>query len=267
MSADLATVRCPGCREPFQVAATALGKPVRCPLCGHVAPAEAAPVGLPVGEVAEEPLSLDDAEPLPPPVPRPALPPARPREPITRKQVFLSVALTLAAVGGVLFVYWLLSPPTDWIEFVPPEGRCRVELPSEPTEEPVSEQVHVVGGKRYSVDYREWTQPYQITFGWLDLEAEAMQYTSLEKIAERDREARGINDAELVEEGYVKINANDGREFRLQVGEESLVERVVLVRQGEQARVYVLAVRGSEITANTPFVRRYFESLRINKPS
>src|SRR5947209_19731724 len=169
-----AVITCAHCKQAVQVAESSLGKPVRCPLCGQATPAEVKPtlpVAEPLPEAGGPPLSLDEAEQLPPkPLPpdrssaalpptdkHTAPPPGKPRSPLRLGlQIAGSLLLALLAVAAVVAYFRYGSgqvPEGAWREFCPPDGRCCVQMPGEPEAADVPAEAYAgVGGRRFSVN-------------------------------------------------------------------------------------------------------------------
>src|SRR5262245_18924773 len=134
----LVPIACAKCGKPCQVAESAIGQMATCPWCKDNVPA------LPVGQVASEPLPLDepDDSPTPPPsAPRTSIEPtpALPEEPALRssgRRVVRLVGLLvlMPVVFGLAFAAtrygsgW--APDIGWVTFVAPDGSCRAEMPT-----------------------------------------------------------------------------------------------------------------------------------------
>jgi hypothetical protein len=169
---------CAHCGGSSQVDEAELGKPVECPLCGKPTVARTKEAILPVARpvaAPEAPLSLDDAPQLPALRPPAAKPPAPKRSPL-RKGIYAAASLlaTLVLMGGIYGAFRYGTPDipdSAWKRFLPPDGRCSIELPGEAESQDIAaEGFAVVGGKRFTV--KRWFERVELSFGWIDLEAD-----------------------------------------------------------------------------------------------
>jgi hypothetical protein len=182
---------CTNCQGASQVEEAALGQVVQCPLCGKPTAARTKDAVLPVANpLQNEPLSLDDALPLPSrpelnDAPPPAQPPKKKRSPLkTACYSSLSLFLTLVLMAGIFgaFRYGngeILS--WAWKTYTPPDGHCTIDLPGEPEVEDISpEGFAVLGGKRFHV--HRWFERVDVDFGWIDLNADQALDAHIDRI-------------------------------------------------------------------------------------
>lgn len=208
------------------------------------------------------PLSLDEAEQLPPTSP-PSSRSGRGR------WVLLGLLTAAVAVGTFTYVRFGrgVLPEGVWREVRPAGEGFRVLLPAEPEEEtipanPLSPVTRP--GKRY-VAHR-WYEQVTVSAGWLDLDPERAKRSRFEDViaAERDRFARERNGT-VAGEAAVKFDAHDGRQFTLTTPSGLWVVRYVYAAEATQPRLYFVAVGGPKVDPEGPTARKALESLRLTK--
>jgi hypothetical protein len=209
---------CVNCNGSSQIEEDVLGKVVQCPLCNKPTVARTQTAVLPLARpieasirlpIAESPLSLDDAAPLPP---REKPGPQRDTEPVTQTRVnappkrsplrmgvyaTLSLLLTLLLMAGIYMAFRYgngLIPDGDWKTFAPPEGNCSIRMPGDPVAEEIpASGPGELGGKRFTV--KRWFERVEVSFGWMDYDATKLleQRFGQFVLPLRDREIKRLN--------------------------------------------------------------------------
>ena len=278
---------CVHCKQVIQVAEPALGKLVRCPLCGQATPAQpqpALPVAEPLPEAAavEEPLSLDEAEQLPPrPGPArltpaalaqlPPLPAAPgPRAPYRRGlSIAGSLFLALLAVAVVYFWFRYGSgdvPESAWRAFRPPEGRCQVLVPGNPEAFDTPPEAYAsVGGRRFTVD--RWFEKVTVSLAWIDFMPEQFRNnTTFEQavMAERDRELKRLGGKKTRDIGsnYVAGGKRyESHDVDIEFDGGKQTQRY-LMEKDAAPRLYILTVSGPRVRSDHPVSIKFLNSFQ-----
>jgi hypothetical protein len=287
-------VSCTSCGKPFQVPEAALGKLAPCPWCQAIVTAlpvsspepqlEPEPPSSPTAPPApeqpkptaltpaqQEPLSLDDEEPVQGPGANE--PPSKPK----RVLVPICVALVLMVVGTVgtlLYRNYGAGRMSDsgWTEFTPPDGSFTIALPGKPVEEPVEANPigSVTGGKRYTV--REWFSKTNVWVAYNDLDPSLVQKLPADRggvlaagalQAEREREKARLEGTITNEVTYRHMTTR-GIELHLDTPRGKVVEWLVLADAGAHPRVYVFGAEGKGLTHESPVCGRLRDSFRVN---
>lgn len=281
-------VRCERCGKDFACAESSLNQAMLCPLCGR------ATLARPLAD--NEPLSLDDAPEVSSPpsasnapnapdashasnapvvAPPSAAATQTPPVPTTTAAAVRSaiggwlgsIALTVVLMFGVYAAFQYGSgeiAERHWREFTPPEGRCRIRLPGEPTEQPIrNDDPRIRTGKRYEV-VRAW-EAVTAGIAWIDVADDLSNDGSFEQwmFALRDR-IQKQHDAELEREALWKLDRYSGRQFDYKTAKGNLYVRVLAIPDRSTSRIYTLWVGGKKLTPEMRAVKIFFASFRLN---
>ena len=260
-------VACLTCGKPFQVPRNAAGTDVACPWCRAATPA------LPVAGVATapppEPLSLDDAEPLPePPPPRPSF-----RAPY-RTLIAGSLLMLVVSFATVAVLRYGTGriPGSAWAGFLAPDGSCTVELPGEPVGEkldPLPGTGVTRGGERYVTT--GWYSGARAWVGWWELDPGFAKQAAADRDglltapvlnaarAARKEQAGG----EVTRTGTIRSGPHLGMEVQMTTPRGRLVERYVVVAGGPRPRLYVVGIEAKNLNPDGPAARRVLGSFRV----
>jgi hypothetical protein len=294
-------VSCTSCAKPFQVPETALGKLAPCPWCQTVVTALPVATSLPPpppGQPApaspeppkptqQEPLSLDDAEPIdktaeeqrsPTPTTR-SRKPKRKSEPKPKRllvPIFGTLALVVVGTGAtLLYLNYGSARLVDrgWSEFTPADGSFTVALPGQPAEEPVDANPagSVTGGKRFSAN--GWYSKTAVWVAYNDLEPNLIPKIRADRDrvisagvlkVEREREKVRLGGTITDEFPFVSTDAW-GVELHMDTPRGKVVEWLILVSQGPHPRVYLYGAEAKDLTPQSPVCVRLRGSLQVNK--
>jgi hypothetical protein len=275
-------VICGKCQQTFPVSQEQLGQSVRCPYCD----AETETVApQPNKSIPEQPLSLDDAEPLPAPPPKPlqssnnteAPPKPSPKRSLSlTTTAILSLGSTVLLVVGIYFGFqWYWNRDAiSWREYRPPEGRCVVEMPGDVQPDAESQgagfrcRAEVIS---YSPDRKKERkkETLEFRFAWVDSptpQANDQLWETSERIF--DRELRRFGSKKIASSTEVK-RAQGGRSLigldqHFQKDDGSGVIRVIVPLQGDHRRFYILSVVGPSVSPDQEHVRRFLDSLTLD---
>lgn len=282
-------VACLRCGKLFQVPPAAAGTDVTCPWCREPTPALLVAADVPAApKPAPEPLSLDDAEPIAPPVPpaRPAVrvrspeadPPPAPPVPVSLKQlVLVAVAMVVVAAVTIAVLGFRTGrgAASGWVEFTAPDGSFTGTFPGTPTASPVApnpQSTLTQGGEEYSA--AGWYSGVRAWVAWQDLDP-----ASVKKIADDKGETTGLSalDAELARRvkeagGTLVVNRKKtlqttyGRafEFEIDTPRGKRVERYIVAAAAARPRLYVVGVEGPNLDPDGPLPARVMTKFRIN---
>jgi hypothetical protein len=268
-------VACNRCAKPFQVPDADAGKTVACPWCGAAVPA--LPVAgsvLPQAPAGEPPapLSLDDAPPAPPA--DPALPRRRPGPPVAVVVLGVALLLLLVVIGvGVLGYRSGRIPESAWRSYTAPDKSFTVELPGEPTAEPLNPLPGVpgLGGEMFTA--RGWYSGADAWVGWRDVQpVVAAAATGNPEVwllyrpaidAELERQAQLWN-GKVTRGATVRFDHPLTVEVQMSTPEGNVVERMIVVGVGPRTRLYVVGMRAKNLAPDSAAVRRMFDSFRAN---
>lgn len=259
----LVAVACGQCSKPFQVPQDALGTKVPCPWCSASVPA--LPVaGVPVAPTPAAPLSLDQAVQLS----------DAPASPILRGRTFVKLALLLAAMSVALFGGWLASKygtgriwSRDWRAFAPPDGGCKIEMPSDPVEEPLVPDPKfpgLLGGKRFVSQV--WYADVSVSIGWIDVDpAKAKRIRDEDLIAsEAGRRGEELG-AKPIAKGVLQDQGYPGTDIEYPTPTGPAFERMIAALTATKPRLYVITIRGPSLDLNAPLIRRVFGSFSLDE--
>lgn len=265
-------VACSRCGKPFQVSDADAGRDVPCPWCG------AAVAALPVAAAARPaeppaPLSLDDDPPPPPVEP---LPPRR-RQSSPAAVVALGVALLLLVVVlgfGLLGYRSGRIPDSAWRSYTPPDKAFTVDMPGEPTAEPLNPLPGAVGGfggAMYTA--RGWYSGADAWAGWRDVQAVVapaaagnpetwMLYRPAidAEVQRQQDEWRGTN----LRVATTRFENPLTVEVRMDTPDGAVVERIMVVGLGPRTRLYVVGMRAKNLTPDSPGLKRLYHTFRLN---
>jgi hypothetical protein len=268
-------VACNRCGKPFQVPDANAGKSVACPWCGAAVPAlpVAGPV-LPEVPAAEPPapLSLDDAPPVLPT--DPTLPRRRPGPPLAVVVLGVAMILLLIVLGfGLLGFRSGRIPDSAWRSYTPPDKTFTVDLPAEPTAEPLGALSGVpgLGGEMFTA--RGWYSGAVAWVGWRDVqpvvaaaasgnpEVWLLYRPAIDAEVKRQQE---LWNGTITREATVRFEHPLTVEVQMNTPEGNVIERMVLIGIGPRTRLYFLGMRAKNLTSDNAAVRRLFNSFRPN---
>lgn len=290
-------VACLRCGKLFQVPPAAAGTDVTCPWCREPTPALPVATNTPASPPPPEPLSLDDAEAVPPPAPAvpptPATPPTprlsaepvaalappapRARSPLREFVLFGLVALGMVAVAAVTVAVLGFRTgrggTAGWVEFTAPDGSFTATFPTAPSASPVGpngQAAVTTGGEEYAAagwysGVRAWVAWQDLDPAWVKRLAEDKDGTfgTLEaELARRLKESGGT----LVEGRKKTVQTTYGRGFEVEVDTPrgKRVERYVLAVGAARPRVYVVGVESPKLDPDGPLPTRVLTGFRIN---
>ncbi len=278
-------VACLRCSKLFQVAPDTPARPVA--------------ADTPAPPPAPEPLSLDDADPLPA-APRPPIPPAKPKGEFRLDAVLPPTeprASTAARAGrrslkelAFVAVAWLVVAAltvavlgfrsgrgggVGWVEFTAPDGSFSGTFPATPTAakvEPNGKAAVTLGGEEYAA--AGWYSGVRAWVAWQDLDPVWVKRLADDKDgmlatpaleAERDRRVRDAGGT-LVENRTKTVQTTYGRGFEVEVDTPNgkRVERYVLAANAAKPRLYVIGVEGPKLDPDGPLPARVMTRFRIN---
>lgn len=276
-------VACLRCGKLFQVPPASAGTDVPCPWCRQTTPA--LPVAAVPAAPPPEPLSLDDADPAPPPavppniVPPPAPAPAPAAPPRRRRPVVLAVALAVAlplvaaATVGVLGYHSGRVSPAAWQPFAAPDGSFSASLPGTPAEaaldpNPTSDAIR--GGKEYAVE--RWYSGVRVWVAYHDLDPDrakalladpdgALAKPVLD--AEQDRRVRGAKGT-VTKVGSLRASYGRGYVVQADTPRGKRVEHYVVSADGPRPRLYVVGIEAPHLDPDGPLPGKVFAGFRPN---
>jgi len=256
-------VRCPSCSHSWSIHVSQSGQSVVCPHCGRSLTAPA----LAIDPVVPAPLSLDDAEQLPPLSPPPPL--RRKRLPTTALAL-LSLLVTGALMAGVWYGFQRNSGTLEDLSFHPltlDDCDCESTMPSGYTRESFDPEGYaMLSGERFSFESR-W-RGVRLEIDCIHLDPATSKNTTVEQIAfaQRDRRTVALG-ATKVRESSLQLYAAgtkfDGLEYGLELPDRSkCVERIHGRIDGDRPMVWILSVRGGKVSPTTPWVLRWLNDFR-----
>jgi hypothetical protein len=293
-------VDCSQCGKPFQVPEAAVGKPSACPWCHATVlalplasppPSEASPqpssvtndketfdakekLGMPASRKeipSTEPLSLDD-EPSTQPSPKRDL-----KKAVTRSRspfywiVAVVVGLVVMAATTALTLTVLQYKQGHWVSmewqpFAAPDGSCAIDLLGKPTETD-SDPEH--GERRYISE--GWYSGTTAWIGWRSLtQAQTQEASAKDGWVQFRKFFFDKEQARLKEKfgGYVARDATIEQnpitvEERLDGQNGAVIERMIIVPNGANRRIYFIGMAGKRLDLDGPVVKRFFDSFRV----
>jgi hypothetical protein len=219
------------------------------------------------------PLSLDDAAPLPP-ADRDR-PRRRPGPPMA--VVVLGIALLLLLV---VIAFGMLSyrsgriPESAWRSYTPPDNSFTVDLPGEPTAEPLNPLPGAAGGLGGELfTARGWYSGAVAWAGWRDVQpvVAAVSTSNPEQWmlyrpaidAELERQKKLWNGT-VTREATIKFENPLTVEVEMNTADGHLVERMYVIGLKTRSRLYVVGMRAPNLTRDSHAVKRLFGSFRVN---
>jgi hypothetical protein len=275
-------VACLRCSTLFQVPPAAAGTDVTCPWCRELTPALPVAAAGPTPPLPAtpstpdaQPLSLDDAEPLPP-APGAAHPTPR-KKPSPAKVA--AVAFGMLALGALtVAVLGFKSGRVGsggWVEFQAPDGSFAAAFPWPPEAskvEPNPLSAVTRGGEEHAAS--GWYSGVTVYVGYQDLDPAWAKSIAEDKdgalagpVLEAERDRRLKEHGGAVVPGQTKVvRTTDGRGFEITVEgpRGKRVERYVLVAAGSRPRLYVAGVEGPKLDPDGALVQRVFTRFRVN---
>jgi hypothetical protein len=286
-------VACLKCGKPFQVPDAAAGTTVDCPWCKSPTPA------LPVAGLSQTPPADARGSSTPAPVPR-EIPPAdaggsptpaggpteaiptapvvaapaaaKPRSRFPFKTAIIVLILSAVAflvAAGIRGYRTGQVPFYAWREFTPPDGSFRVALPGEPagpeTTEPIADFTMTRPGERYVA--RSWYAGVTASVGWVGIDPARVKDLRLEDLAggEADRRKQELG-ATAWGSGLGNRGNRDGMEYTYETPNGRVIDRMILVRDGPNPRLYVLSYSAPGLRGpDHPNVIRFFDSFKVEK--
>jgi hypothetical protein len=282
---------CPACKAVLKfVGVPPIDKPLKCPKCGKTfqvrvkkktakptqrssvpagqkMPTRAAPKASPTGirpkKAAAAPATSRPAAPAPSMAPVPA---ARPRR---RLSWFIGlVVLALLSVGLYTWLggYWTREiPDSAWVEFTPPDGRCRVLMPGLPDAEAAAVNVPgLVSAQKFTVSREEGGASFLLTCS-----EHAASVTGKESFDDLYGPLRdyilGKVQGSLRQERDIALGGERGREFQVALTKGGLmVGRVYLIRGQPHDRLYILVAGGRYFQPGQGDAAKFFNSFKLD---
>lgn len=253
-------VRCPNCSNFCSIHISQVGRSAICPECGQSF--------LATSPIA--PLSLDDAEALPP------LPPVSAVATVPRHRLptwvlaCLSLSATAALVAAVWYGFQYGSgtlPESAFVRFEPKNSHCTLTMPDGWSREDFSPEGYaMVTGERYT--WRSDWRDVRLELEIVRLDPDLAKNTTVEQIAfaQRDRRIAALGATEIRESSlqlFASGRRYEGLEYQLEASDHSTsVERVYGRLDGERPAVWILSARGRKVAATTGWVIRWLNSFR-----
>jgi hypothetical protein len=157
--------------------------------------------------------------------------------------VLLMVGVGLAAY--FLFFQKTQIDPSDWSDFIPRDGGCRIAMPGKPAAGPLPGEPGLLNAQSHQVALRSPRVTFTLAF--YDLGDEAAKVPWEQRCTDEINRVLGETGGQLVYQTRVVVNGHGGRDFFVQTpGGEGVVERLVRY-QGLPDRVYCVSVRGPGI--------------------
>jgi hypothetical protein len=273
-------VVCPECKRQLEVPESAAGKPIRCPGCESVIPADpefpkresvtSAPASPPPALLArpheQERDQFADGEPR------------RKKKPI-RKGASLGLILGLVGGGVLLFlilvgggvgllVYFALNrtiPEEEWRPFSPPNSGCTILMPGTPV--PQSQTINGILLNKHQVERKREKAGFAVAV--FDLNFKVVKPDALEVLTKAERDhMEGRTNGKVTSESAISLGNLPGREFQVVPKDGGLIiERLYLARVGNAHRVYLLVAGGDYIKPNKGDAARFFDSFQLTVPT
>lgn len=266
----LVPVACGQCGKPFQVPKGEVGRPAVCPWCR--ANVSALPVALPetAGSLPEV-LSLDEGPPPAEVTASSSLNQKR-RSPVGWLVRGVMVLAVMAAVFALTFTAvrygsgWV--PSYGWVEFVAPDGSCRVEMPTSVSADELYPAIPdfpmTRPGRKYIA--RTWYSGVTTSAGWVEVDPERAKTLRLEDLAGGEAARRkGELGAMSTAMSTVKRGEREGIEVVYRTPDGVVIDRMVYIGEGANPRLYVLSYSAQSAGRDSPAVVRFFHSFRPGK--
>jgi hypothetical protein len=256
-------LKCPKCAKSFQVRVKKTAKPTRQPAVptSQIQTKEAPPRSGPTAGTRAQ-----KTDPAPPPAAA-TVPAAAPR---SRQRLPWFIGLLVLASLSVGLYTWLAGhwtheiPESAWVEFTPPDGRCRVLMPGVPDAEAAT--VNVPG----LVKAQKFTVLGSTSFMLICSEHSATvtgkeSFNKLYSLLRDDIIGNLKVKGSLTHEMDLTLNGALGREFQVALPEGGLmVSRVYLIRGQSHDRLYVLVAGGKYFRAGEGDAAKFFSSFKLD---
>lgn len=251
-------LRCPHCTTAFKgPKAMPVGRLLKCSKCAQLFRAAAPP----------RPKTAERK----PTRPRPTVAPPRKH---SHAGIYLLMGLALAAILVIGLGYFDVIPlfpryripDSAWREFVPPEGRCRIEMPGVP--QALRVRARGPGGieaEKFVVIRKREDAAFFLAIS--DRSARARASLAEVYAAERDAVV-SVAKGDLAGEKEIVRDGQRGKEFQIDFPDGAmLIEQVFLVRGADGgSRAYVLAATGALLGTDESMAARFFGSFHIDPP-
>jgi hypothetical protein len=287
-----AVVSCSHCHKPLGVPEEALGKTVRCPLCGNAFVAATPPPTASAVTAAPAPAPVPSRpEPInPPPRAAPVAPSLAAPLPVRARRrarsegrrpfpwlIATSVGLGVTAVAGVVLVF-VLNRPEDrlpdniWREVRNEHGGFRVLMPGVPQPGPGA------GNRGFMTTGVEMDSSHNGFFvGYGDIPDAEFQRIPLQQRFDgaRDGMLAVQKGGKLLRETAITIDGHPGREVEGETLERvphekphfvGAVARMCAVKLPGRTRLYVVVAVGPGYRADVPDIRKFLDSFHPMPP-
>jgi hypothetical protein len=162
--------------------------------------------------------------------------------------------------------YWTREiPESAWVEFTPPDGRCRVLMPGLPDAEAAAVNVPgLVNAQKFTVFREEGGASFLLTCS--EHTATVTGKESFENLYGPLRDyILGKVEGSLTQEQDIVLNGQRGKEFQVALTKGGLmIGRVYLIRGQPHDRLYILVAGGKYFQPDQGDAAKFFNSFKLD---